>query len=120
MKKILLLTFTLFISLQLNGCVLFHGYAPPVQQGNVINQSKLNQLHRGLSQRAVENIMGSPVYVNTFSDNTLVYIYTYQPSYKPMRKQQVKIFFRRGQVVKIQKDLPPVPLPKAKYHHVYH
>lgn len=105
MKRLSLLITLIFLALQLSGCVLFHGYAPPVQQGNVIHLAKVNRLHYGMSKQAVETLMGSPVYINTFKDNVIDYIYTYQVYDNRLSDKKVIVTLRNNRVVKIKKDL---------------
>lgn len=113
MKKTLFTCAMLLIGSQLSGCVLFHGYAPPIQQGNVIVPSQVNQIRNGMSKYQVQSIMGSPVYVTTFSDSRYDYVYTYQKPYHPMLEQNVVISFSGGGVTNVQKNLPTLP---SRYH----
>lgn len=74
MKKIIMFT---FLSLFLSSCCLVHRM--DIEQGNIITQDMLNQLHRGMSRAQVVALMGSPVTQNTFNDNRVDYIYTFKP-----------------------------------------
>lgn len=105
MKKILHICSALLLSLQLSGCVLFYGYAPPVQQGNELPEGKVKQLHVGMTRTQVENILGSPVYTTAFSNNRLNYVYTYQVYGKRIQEKRVIVYFRNGAVSSIQRDL---------------
>lgn len=114
MKKILFTCAMLFLGSQLSGCVLFHGYAPAIQQGNVIVPAQVNQIHNGMSKDQVQAIMGSPVYITTFSDSRYDYVYTYQkPCLGKRYQQNVIISFSGGGVSNIQKNLPALP---SRYH----
>ena len=77
MKKLIQGCFILCAALLLNGCVLFHGYAPPLQQGNYLSVKQINKLRIGMSKTQVEAIMGTPILQNTFNDNQWDYVYTY-------------------------------------------
>lgn len=109
MKKIILLGSMLFLSLSLSGCIFFHGYTPTVQQGNELIPDKVNQLYVGMSQGQVIDLMGSPVYTTTFSDNRLDYVYTYKKGSRPMWLENVIISFNNGVISNIQKNMNPKP-----------
>jgi len=112
MKKTLQLIGLLLLTSLLGGCVLFHGYAPPVQQGNVIKAASLNQLHLGMSKSKVLDIMGPPVLTNTFRDNSLDYIYTYQIYGHRLAEKKVIISFSNGRISRITKNLNIGMMPK--------
>ena len=112
MKKLLHLGITLLLASLLGGCVLFHGYTAPTQQGNVLPVAKVNQLRPGLSKQDVLSILGSPVYTNTFSTKW-VYIYSIEKFGKPIHTRQVVITFRNGQVSQIVKNMKVMPRKKS-------
>lgn len=112
MKKLLRLSALLLLASLLGGCVLFHGYAPQMQQGNVLPVAKVNQLRAGLSKQDVLSILGSPVYTNTFS-NRWVYVYSLEKYSDPIHTRQVIITFRNDHVSQIKKNMKVAP--KKKY-----
>ncbi|MBU0455474.1 MAG: outer membrane protein assembly factor BamE [Pseudomonadota bacterium] len=84
--------------LLLSACV----YQAPIQQGNVINDSAVAKLHRGMTTSQVKKLMGDPLLQNTFSDNRLEYVYTYQPPHRSMTGEKVVLTFRHGRLVRIE------------------
>ena len=91
MKKIISLVLMGFI---LSGCSFFRLHKMDVEQGNVITQDMVSQLHPGMSETQVINVMGNPTLKNIFSPNRLDYIYTFQPGYgKRVEKRVVCIFY---------------------------
>lgn len=108
MKKIILTLALVALSVSLTGCILFEGYNPPVQQGNVLTQALVNRIHPGMTRGQVENILGSPVYTTTFSNNRMDYVYTYQRQSKRLHEQTVLINFSAGIVSNVQANLAPI------------
>lgn len=91
MQKIV---FTLAITLLLSGCV----HKMNVQQGNIIEQDKVNQLHTGMSEEEIKSLMGTPVLINTFRDNRVNYIYTNKPGYGAGTEKMVTLLFQDGRL----------------------
>lgn len=111
------ITLLLLASALFSGCVLFHGYRAPVQQGNVIKTAQLNQLHNGMSKNQVIAIMGTPILTNTFSDNRFNYVYTYQIERQRLHEKRVIVSFDHGRVNHVEKDLAfHVPHPGLHPH----
>lgn len=95
MKKWLLFILT---GCLLSGCSLFRIHKQAIEQGNLFNQTTLSQLHTGMSEAQVKNIMGNPVATNIFSDYRLEYVYTYQPGYGEMTEKRVLCLFENGRL----------------------
>lgn len=73
-----------------------------VAQGNVMTPEMTRQIHTGMSQDAVEDIMGTPMLVNTFNDNRKEYVYTYKPGYGDFQEKSMILTFRKGVLREIQ------------------
>ena len=114
--KLYLLTLVSLASL-LSGCVLFHGYAPDVQQGNAFTIDQVSKLRVGMPVNAVLAIMGSPVLVNTFNNNRFDYVYTFQKVGYRMSEKKVIVSFNRSIVTNIRTDLNPNMQPKMLMFH---
>ena len=91
MQKIVL---TSIAALLLSGCV----HKMNVQQGNIIEQDKVNKLHAGMSEEEVKSLMGTPVLINTFRDNRVNYIYTNKPGYGAGTEKIVTLLFQGGRL----------------------
>lgn len=78
----------------------------PVEQGNVFNQSMVNQLKPGMTKAQVIKIMGSPVLDSTFDTNRMDYVYTYRKGKKHSYKR-VTLFFLKGKLAKISGTITP-------------
>jgi len=96
----------LCLALILTGCSWIPVYRPSIQQGNIIKADQVNQLHRGMSKLEVRQIMGDPILQNTFANNELNYVYTYQPNRKPMTLKRISLTFRNNRLIRIEKELP--------------
>ncbi len=100
MPKHLTAILTVLLTLSLSACV----YRPTIQQGNIIPNAALKQLRPGLSKQTVEDILGSPVLVNTFSNSTLVYVYTIKPGYGRTKQKLLKVYFRGNRMTHYSKN----------------
>ncbi|MFV9988833.1 MAG: outer membrane protein assembly factor BamE [Coxiella endosymbiont of Dermacentor nuttalli] len=68
------LIFLVYLIITLEGCV----YHPPIQQGNIFSDKDLSILHKGMTKDQIRVILDDPVLVNIFSNNRMVYVYTFQ------------------------------------------
>lgn len=91
-KKILMV----FAAGLLSACSLLHVHKLDIEQGNIISQDKVNQVHPGMTPEQVKTIMGTPVLVNDFRQNELDYVYTFSPGYgAPSEKYIIFVFEQR-------------------------
>ncbi len=77
-----LLVTTLMIAL--SGCAsVIDGlpitYKPELRQGTLIQESAVDQLEVGMSERQVRFILGPPTLIDPFSDNRWDYVYEVDP-----------------------------------------
>jgi outer membrane protein assembly factor BamE len=99
MKKFAALFF-ITLGLCAAGCSLIN--KKDVVQGNVISESDVAQLHRGMSESSVVAILGNPVFVNRFATNRMDYVYTFQKGHQSMTEKQVNLIFVNGRLQDIQ------------------
>jgi len=69
--RIKLLTLTGFLIITLQACV----YRMDIPQGNQIEQSKLDQLHTGMTKSQVEFLLGSAAINDQYHANEAHYVY---------------------------------------------
>lgn len=100
MKKLRFLLL-LLAAVTLCGCV----YHPPIQQGNILTESKVSAIHTGMTSEEVVATLGSPVLENMYSDNRMTYVYTNQPSRRVFIAKRLIIQFQNDQVVNIKSNL---------------
>ncbi|MGE3920448.1 MAG: outer membrane protein assembly factor BamE [Gammaproteobacteria bacterium] len=103
MRKITQLTLIISLCTLLSGC-LFHGFVPPFTQGNMINESKVDELHTGMSVSRVVEIMGNPVLVDTFSNHRMDYVYIFVKKIRIAEHQKVIVTFSNGVVTNIERN----------------
>ena len=102
MQKRVWLTIALF-TLGLTACV----HKVDIEQGNVVTQEMVNQLHPGMTSDQVQFIMGHPVLVETFESNRADYVYTFQPGGKSMTQKHVTLLFSNGRLTNINGTFHP-------------
>ncbi len=85
-------------------------YRINVQQGNVLEQSKVNQLEPGMSKSQVRYIMGSPLLVDVFHQDRWDYYYSIGKGKKVLERKRIALFFEDDRLVRLEGDMKPVPL----------
>jgi outer membrane protein assembly factor BamE len=89
-------------------------YTVDVQQGNIVDQSMIDQLRPGMSKRQVLYIMGSPMLKNVFHENHWDYLYSNQPGGEARQQKRITLYFQDDKVVGLQGDFKPSKLPVLK------
>ncbi len=102
-KKILNLLALFILIFSLSACI----HKVDVEQGNVITQDMINQLHPGMTSDQVQFIMGHPVLVETFENNRADYVYTFQPNGGSITKKRITLLFNGGVLTSISGTLHP-------------
>lgn len=85
-----------------------------IQQGNVLEQSAVNQLKPGMSRREVRYILGSPLITDTFNANRWDYLYRMQYGDGLLDTQHLSLYFQDDRLVKIQGSLKPEEHPQQE------
>ena len=86
-KTLLILIATILLA----GCAKLRPYRVDVQQGNIIDQHSIAQLHIGLNKNEVNSILGTPLLSDMFNTNTWTYVYTNQINGGKIEKKKLKI-----------------------------
>jgi outer membrane protein assembly factor BamE len=90
-------------------------YKIPIQQGNIIDQTMIDQIRPNMTERQVLYILGSPMLVDTFHQKRWDYLYSNQPSGEDRQQKKISVLFNDdGLVSGIQGDFKPSPEPVAK------
>ena len=89
-------------------------YTLEIQQGNIIDQSMVDQLRPGMNKRQVLYIMGSPMLDDVFHKNRWDYLYSDQPDGGDRVQKQISLFFDDDQIVGVQGDFRPSAVPMIK------
>jgi len=102
MKKMIPLV---LLAIILSGCSWLRPHKMDIEQGNIITANEVTQLHAGMSETQVQEIIGSPILVNIFSPTRVEYVYTFQTGYGNMTIKRVSCVFYRGRLQTIQKQV---------------
>jgi len=102
-----LLVISLFSFILLNGCTTFRVHKISIQQGNIIEQEKVNQLKPGMRKDQVQFVLGTPILKDMYHKNRWDYIYTFKPGYGPLEKKRLSVYFKEDALVNIVGDLHP-------------
>jgi outer membrane protein assembly factor BamE len=90
-------------------------YTIDIQQGNIIDQTMIDQLRPNMTERQVLYILGSPMLVDTFHQKRWDYLYSSQPGGEDRQQKKVSILFNADNLVSgIQGDFRPSSTPVVK------
>lgn len=77
-------------------------YRVNIQQGNIITQEMVKQIHKGMTKEQVADIMGPPVLTDMFNDNRWNYVFFFKPGRgKAVLRKEVIISFYNHRVSQI-------------------
>ena len=103
-----LVVFSLVFSL-LSACSAFRVRQTDIQQGNVVTQTKIDQLHKGMTPEQVTYVLGSPVLRSTLDRNVWTYVYSFQRGGKgQIQKQHLNVHFKDGQLSSVSGQYYPI------------
>ncbi|MBV8802867.1 MAG: outer membrane protein assembly factor BamE [Gammaproteobacteria bacterium] len=94
MQKIIILCAVL---ISLTGCIRKMN----IEQGNVLTPQLVSQLHIGMTETQVKEVLGTPVLLNTFNDNRVDYVYTMKPGHGPMEEKYITLTFKNNRLKNI-------------------
>ncbi|MCL5272690.1 MAG: outer membrane protein assembly factor BamE [Gammaproteobacteria bacterium] len=94
----------LLLAVLLSGCSYLRVHKVDVDQGNIISPSDVSQLHVGISESQVKDVMGTPALTNLFTDDRLEYVYTFKKGYGKMQETRVTCIFRSGRLTNIMRS----------------
>ncbi len=109
-NKLLFFLFLAMAGLLLNACsyLKFPGvYRIAVQQGNIIDQKKVDQLKMGMTKRQVQFVMGSPLVTDAFHEDRWDYIYQVRRADETLRDRRFTVFFEDDKLVRYEGDYKP-------------
>lgn len=89
-------------------------YTLDIEQGNMIDQSMIDQLRPNMTKRQVLYIMGSPMLADTFHEKRWDYLYSEQPGGEERLQKRVSLFFNGDNLIGVQGDFRPSALPVVK------
>ena len=98
--KISIISILTILCINISGCIL-KPYVADVQQGNILESSRLSQLHNGMSKEEVVSLLGTPI-LNIFSDDDWTYVHTNQINGGKMNEKSVELKFLNNKVIGIK------------------
>ncbi|WP_248884702.1 outer membrane protein assembly factor BamE [Acidithiobacillus acidisediminis] len=90
MRTLSLLASILLLCTGLSACSI---YRVNVQQGNVVSQKELAQVHQGMTQAEVSAILGAPLLQDPWHSNEWVYSYSDKPAYGSTKVRNIILHF---------------------------
>lgn len=100
----------LLSAVSLSGCsyLKFPGvYRIAVQQGNIIDQKKVDQLKTGMTKRQVQFVMGSALVNDAFNQDRWDYIYQLRRGDETLRSRRFTVYFDNDVLVRFEGDFEP-------------
>ena len=82
-------------------------YRQTIQQGNVLDQAKINQLLPGMSKDQVQFLLGTPMLVDPFRSSRWDYIYSYKNGRAVKEEKKLTIFFDDNRLARLEGDYAP-------------
>lgn len=82
-------------------------YTIDIAQGNVVDQTMVDQLKPGMDKRQVRFIMGTPMLIDTFHKERWDYYYSLEPAGDPKTEQIVSLLFENEKLAQLQGDFKP-------------
>ncbi|RMD79258.1 MAG: outer membrane protein assembly factor BamE [Gammaproteobacteria bacterium] len=97
MQKLLIyLTFCV----ALGGCT---AYAPPVEQGNLLDAEAVARLHPGMSAAQVRFLLGPPLLRDPFHRDRWDYVYWEARRGRPPVRKHLVLRFREGRLASVER-----------------
>jgi outer membrane protein assembly factor BamE len=88
-------------------------YRIDIQQGNVVTQEMLAQLQRGMDEKQVRFIMGTPVIHDTFHADRWDYLYIFDEKGEPTERRRITLVFVEGRLDRVEGDVQAASGPLA-------
>ncbi len=89
-------------------------YTIDIEQGNMVDQSMVDQLRPNMTKRQVLYIMGSPMLTDSFHEQRWDYLYSKQPGGEDRVQKRLSLYFNGDNLAGVQGDFRPSTLPVVK------
>ena len=97
---------TLLFCIILSACSTSHFpwvYRIDVEQGNIVDEDKLEQVTLGMNRRQVKYLLGTPMIQDTFNQNRWDYFYSYETGHGRITRELISFYFNNDQLSNIEK-----------------
>jgi outer membrane protein assembly factor BamE len=112
MRTLLVSLFCAITLVSISACsfVGFPGvYRINVEQGNIIDQEKVDKLKVGMSRRQVRFILGTPMLQDSFNQDRWDYIHTIRNGRNSILDHSLIVYFDDDKLSRIEGDFAPTP-----------
>ena len=82
-------------------------YRINVQQGNILDQEKLDQIKIGQTKRQVQFVLGTPLLLDTFNPDRWDYIYSVRKGSKILGEKHFIAYFEGDKLARYEGDVGP-------------
>lgn len=97
---------TAVLAITLAGCI----FRIDIQQGNLLDESAIDQVEIGMTQSQVRFLLGTPMVADSFHRNRWDYTYYFKEGKsKDVEQRWLIVHFDEDQVQRIEKDVPIRP-----------
>lgn len=72
-----------------------------IQQGNVVDEAMINQIHTGMSKRQVKFVLGTPLLEDPFHASRWDYVYMFAKEGKTQDERRLTLYFKDDTLTKI-------------------
>ena len=94
------------LAIMATGCI----FRIDIQQGNLLEESAVNQVEIGMTRSQVRFLLGTPMVADSFHQNRWDYTYYFQEGKsKEIEQRWLIVYFAEDQVERIEKDMPISP-----------
>lgn len=100
-RQLAVMLTTVLVVFSLSGCV----HKIDIQQGNIINPVVAKKVKVGMTSYQVKSLMGEPILVNLFSQNQMVYTYSFKQGHHKTVLRHLTVTFKNNRVTHV--DLTP-------------
>ncbi|WP_439239793.1 outer membrane protein assembly factor BamE [Lonepinella sp. BR2474] len=103
------ITAVIVLALSVSACSTVNKivYRIDVPQGNYLESSTVQKVQAGMTKEQVQYLLGTPVLIDPFSNNTWYYVYLQQHSYEdPVQHNFIVNFDSKGIVTSTDLDKP--------------
>jgi len=82
-------------------------YKLDIEQGNIVDQSMVDQLRPNMTKRQVLYIMGSPMLSDSFHESRWDYLYSKAPGGEDREQKRITLYFKGDGLAGVQGDFRP-------------
>jgi len=94
------------LAITVTGCI----FRIDIQQGNLLEESAIDQKEIGMTRGQVRFLLGTPMVADSFHQNRWDYTYYFQEGKsKEIEQRWLIVYFAEDQVERIEKDVPVSP-----------